>query len=51
MLYQFADLRLDKHLDKYEYFGNKFGRLPIHFMDFYGSHSIEKILSTIVYSI
>jgi twinkle protein len=51
MMYQFADLRLDKRLEKYEHFADKFSRLPLHFMDFYGSHSIEKILSTIIYSI
>jgi twinkle protein len=51
MLYQFSDIRLDKHLEKYEYVADKFSKLPLHFMNFYGSHSIEKILSTIVYSI
>lgn len=51
MLYQYSDLKLDKHLERYDYFADKFTKLPLHFMNFHGSQNIDRILSTITYSI
>ena len=51
MMYQFSETQLDKHMEKYQNYADQFSKLPIHFMNFYGSQDIEKVISTIIYSI
>jgi len=51
MINQFSGVNLYKNPEKFEFYADAFGKLPLHFMNFYGSSDIEKVLSTIVYSI
>jgi twinkle protein len=51
MLNQFSGCNLAKNVARFEYFADRFEKLPLHLMNFYGSTSMEKILATIVYTI
>lgn len=51
MISQYSGVNLFKHKEKFNYCADKFAKLPLYFMNFYGSNSIEKVLSTITYSI
>lgn len=51
MITQFANTNLAKNIEKFDYYASKFEKLPLFLMNFFGSTQIEKILSTMVYSI
>lgn len=51
MLNQFANINMAKNIEKFDYYAEQFDKLPLFLMNFYGSTTKEKILSTIIYTI
>lgn len=48
MLQQYAGMRLDDNLDKFESFANDFEKLPIYFMTFHGPQSIKVVMEVVI---
>jgi len=50
MLTQFASKDLEQHINEFNNYADQFAKLPIYFMDFYGSTKIETVLDTMEYA-
>lgn len=47
MLYQFSRVRLDKNVEMFGQYAESFSKLPMSFMNFYGSTEVERVYETI----
>lgn len=44
MLTQFAEMDLEKNIDQYDNWADKFEKLPLYFMTFHGQQSVKAVL-------
>lgn len=44
MLQQMSGIPLDEHIEKYDYWADKFEELPIYYMTFHGQQSIKIVM-------
>lgn len=51
MLTQFAVMRLEEQLDKYEEWADRFEDLPLYFMTFHGQQSIKSVIDTMQHAV
>uniref|UniRef100_A0A8C5R2T6 Twinkle mtDNA helicase n=1 Tax=Leptobrachium leishanense TaxID=445787 RepID=A0A8C5R2T6_9ANUR len=51
MLTQFAVLRLEEQLEKYDEWADKFENLPLYFMTFHGQQNIKLVLDTMQHAV
>lgn len=51
MLTQFAMVRLEEQLDKYEEWADRFEDLPLYFMTFHGQQSINSVIDTMQHAV
>ena len=51
LMHQFAGFAVEKHMDKFLRWSEKFESLPLYFMSYYGSQDLQDVLKTIEYSV
>ena len=51
MLLQYSGVNLYKQTAKFEHHAENFEKIPIYYLKFFGSHTIDKIINTIEYGI
>lgn len=44
MLMQFSETNLEKHVDEYEKWADKFEQLPLYFLTFHGQQSVKDVV-------
>lgn len=44
MITQFAEKNLEKHIEEYDEWADKFEKLPLYFMTFHGQQTVENVL-------
>jgi twinkle protein len=44
MLTQYSETDLEKHIEEYDVWADKFEKLPLYFMTFHGQQSIKAVL-------
>ncbi|XP_022902467.2 mitochondrial DNA helicase [Onthophagus taurus] len=47
MLQQYAGIQLDEHLDQFDFWADKFEKLPVYFMTFHGQQSIKIVMEAV----
>ena len=51
LIHQFAGFAVEKHMDKFVKWSEKFEALPLYFMSYYGAQDLQDVLKTIEYSV
>lgn len=50
MLKQFSGINLDKHLQQYEYWADRFQQIPLYYMGFHGPVEISTVIETMAHA-
>lgn len=51
MLKQFAQVNLEKNIDKFDKYANKFEELPLFFMAFHGSQTLDRVIEAMSHAV
>ncbi|OXA57617.1 twinkle protein, mitochondrial [Folsomia candida] len=51
MLMQFSETNLEKHVDEYEKWADKFEQLPLYFLTFHGQQSVKDVVEAMTHAV